>query len=98
MKKFKMIGFLFVIFAALSCDRPICDNKNPIFDKNDINSLEYKTELIHQMDKFGKRSLTYWFDSYMKEDERNTLLSTFSMIHYVPKAKFWLTIGIKLKK
>jgi hypothetical protein len=65
---------LVVILAAISCDQPICENKNPIFEKYDINSFEYKTELIKQIEKIGQKNLSYWFESYTKEGEKEYII------------------------
>jgi hypothetical protein len=59
-----------VILTMVACDRPNCENKNPIFDKYAINSEEYKTELMSQIEKYGQQNLTYWFDSYRVENEK----------------------------
>lgn len=65
---------LSAILATISCDRPNCENKNPIFDKYDVNSTEYKMELINQINSFGQENLNYWFDSYMKENEKEYIV------------------------
>ena len=57
-----------VIITTGACDRPNCENKNPIFDKYAINSEEYKAELLSQIEKYGQKNLTYWFDSYLVEN------------------------------
>ncbi len=57
-----------MILIVVSCNRPNCENKNLIFDKYDIDSEEYKTELLNQIEKYGQKNLTYWFDSYIKEN------------------------------
>ena len=47
----RFIFILFVILTVVSCESPICSNKNPVFDKYNINSFEYKTELLKQIEK-----------------------------------------------
>ena len=69
-----IIFILFVILTVVSCDRPICSNKNPVFDKYDINSFEYKTELLKQIEKIGQKNLSYWFESYIKENEKEYII------------------------
>ena len=69
-----IIFILFVILTVVSCDRPICSNKNPVFDKYNINSFEYKTELLKQIEKIGQKNLSYWFESYIKENEKEYII------------------------
>ena len=69
-----IIFILFVILTVVSCDRPICSNKNPVFYKYDINSFEYKTELLKQIEKIGQKNLSYWFESYIKENEKEYII------------------------
>jgi hypothetical protein len=59
---------LLMIIATVSCDRPNCENSNLIFDKYDIYSEEYKTELLSQIKINGQNNLTYWFDNYVEKD------------------------------
>ena len=70
----RFIFILFVILTVVSCDRPICSNKNPVFDKYDINSFEYKTELLKQIEKIGQKNLSYRFESYIKENEKEYII------------------------
>ena len=69
-----IIFILFVILTVVSCDRPICSNKNPVVDKYDINSFEYKTELLKQIEKIGQKNLSYLFESYIKENEKEYII------------------------
>ena len=69
-----IIFILFVILTVVSCDRPICSNKNPVFDKYNINSFEYKTELLKQIEKIGQKNLSYRFESYIKENEKEYII------------------------
>jgi hypothetical protein len=39
-----------------------------IIDNYSINSQEYKTELVNQVEKFGRADLSYWFNSYREEN------------------------------
>ncbi|MDY0282023.1 MAG: hypothetical protein RBR35_15840 [Salinivirgaceae bacterium] len=69
-----MTLILLVILTAVSCDRPNCHNKNPIFEKYEISSVDYKTELIQQIEKIGQQNLTFWFESYIKENEKEYII------------------------
>ena len=63
-----------MILTVVSCDLPIWSNKNLVFDKYDINSFEYKTELLKQIEKIGQKNLSYWFESYIKENEKEYII------------------------
>ncbi|WP_139316569.1 hypothetical protein [Algoriphagus marinus] len=61
----KTLGFflLFLIFGfTSSCDRPQCENTNPIFDQFAPDTRDYKEELARQMNAIGLDNLEYWFD------------------------------------
>ena len=66
---FALIIFGFLVLAT-SCDRPVCENANPIFDKNPPDSKAYKDELVKQLLKVDKAKLAYWFDNY--KDNQNS--------------------------
>jgi hypothetical protein len=63
-----IIMLLLMFLTAVSCDRPNCENVNPIFNQYDMNSEEYKTELLSQIEENGQNNLTYWFSSYAEEN------------------------------
>lgn len=52
-----------------SCDRPKCNNTNPIFDDYAPNTEIYKNELAQRLEKIDRKELTYWFQKY---DDKNT--------------------------
>ncbi|MCP3928685.1 MAG: hypothetical protein GY705_06245 [Bacteroidetes bacterium] len=63
-----------VLFQIYSCDRPECQNTNPVFENYKLESLEYKTELIKQIEKIGKENLSYWLDHYMEKNEQEYIV------------------------
>ena len=63
-----ILMLLLMILTAESCDRPNCENTNPIFNQYDMNSEEYTTELLSQIKEIGQDNLTYWFSSYEEEN------------------------------
>jgi hypothetical protein len=65
-KAFTVISLLIFIF---SCDRQVCKNTNPIFDKYSPSQKEYKDELIEELSKVEKSKLTYWMDTYQEENQ-----------------------------
>lgn len=68
------IMILFASLIIVSCNRPSCENKNPIFNKYDIHAVEYKTELINQIEKNGQENLTYWLNSYVEENGQEYII------------------------
>ena len=63
-----ILMLLLIILTAESCDRPNCENTNPIFNQYDMNSEEYTSELLSQIKEIGQDNLTYWFSSYEEEN------------------------------
>ena len=57
--------FCFLIFIV-SCDRPICKNTNPIFDKFSADRKEYKDELAKVLEKIDKTKLKYLMENYQE--------------------------------
>jgi hypothetical protein len=72
-KNVKCLAILLLVAGFFSCDRPVCKNKNPIFDDYQPISKEYKQELIHQLSIVDKSKLRYWFKEYA-EYENNVQL------------------------
>ncbi|HEY3371154.1 MAG TPA: hypothetical protein VGK10_09920 [Prolixibacteraceae bacterium] len=64
-----------VIFTALliACDRPVCKNTNPLFDKYPPDSREYKAELIKQLERIDQSKLSYWFNEYYESNGQEQL-------------------------
>jgi len=58
---------VFVAFSMLcmtSCDRPECNNENPIFENNEPSSSLYKDELVRKLNNIDQDKLTYWLQKY----------------------------------
>jgi hypothetical protein len=55
-----------VLFTA--CNRPECNNNNPIFSKFSPENKAYKDELIKQLKSQSKTDLTYWFEQYHNQN------------------------------
>jgi hypothetical protein len=72
-----IINFLLVLvtFATLfiGCDRPVCKNTNPLFDKYSPDSREYKAELVKQLGIVDKSKLSYWFNEYAESNGQEQL-------------------------
>ena len=75
----KTSTFILTIFGLLiivtGCDRPVCKNTNPIFDKQSPEAKEYKDELVKQLNQVDKSKLTYWIDEYQKDNNSEHLLA-----------------------
>jgi len=74
MKKITTLLFLAVILLLTqACDRPECTNQNPTFDQYDMESAEYKAELVSQLSKINNEDLRIWLKAYSKEDGQEYL-------------------------
>ena len=88
---------LVVILIAVSCDRPVCNNKNPIFDKYDISSFEYKAELVRAIEKIGQKNLSYWFEGYAEENEKEYIIINIQNDSLCAKGKILVTDWNKME-
>jgi len=72
--KIKFFLPLFCLAILLfSCDRPVCKNTNPVFDKYSPDSEEYKSELVKQLGIVDKTKLSYWFSEYVESAGKELL-------------------------
>jgi hypothetical protein len=72
MKKYwmKSLAVLVLSVFVISCGRQECTNENPVFNSFAPETKEYKTELVNQLQRMDKSTLTYWFDKYQKTGEQ----------------------------
>jgi len=70
MKIIERITVLILLIICISCDRPNCKNTNLVFDKYSPESSEYKLELSKQIQVIGFENLDYWFDKYLKRNNK----------------------------
>ena len=63
---------LFLPIFLIACDKPACENKNSVFDKNAIGSAVYNAELKKQMDT--RQDVDYWIEGYEAKDGRHYIL------------------------
>jgi hypothetical protein len=70
MKTLTTVFISIILFTYIACDRPNCKNTNPIFDKFSPESSEYKLELSKQIQSVGFENLDYWFDKYLKINDK----------------------------
>jgi hypothetical protein len=61
-----LCAILAISIITASCDRPACENTNPIFDKYSPGENEYKDELLNQLSQIEKSKLTYRVETYQK--------------------------------
>lgn len=66
MRKYPLILILF--FCLASCDTPECTNHNPVFEKHDPKSNEYKTELVKQLLGRNPKWIVYSINCYDEVD------------------------------
>lgn len=69
----KQLLFAGALMLMLACDRPKCNNSNPVFEVNPPNSKIYKDKLLEQMDAEGKSNLTYWLKGYVERNGKTYL-------------------------
>ena len=68
-----IVVFCVLAFGLISCDRPQCNNQNPIFDSNLPESKFYKDELVKQLESIDQTKLTYWLQKYDEKEGREYL-------------------------
>ena len=73
MKKIFITSLIFSILGIASCDRPDCNNENPIFEINPPESKVYKEELIRQLESIDRSQLTYRLQEYDEKDGKESL-------------------------
>ena len=66
---------LLLLFSVISCQRPACNNTNPVFSQFAPDSKEYKNELARQIRSVGVENLRYWYDGYRKEATREFIIA-----------------------
>jgi hypothetical protein len=64
----RYITVLALTILAISCDRPECTDHNPIFERNDPKSEEYKAELVRQLLHRKPKSIDYSINCYDEID------------------------------
>lgn len=74
MRKKRIPAFLAIFTVWLvSCDRPDCDNDNPIFENYQPDSREYKAELAEELNGLDQSNLKYWLQKYDEQSGIETL-------------------------
>jgi len=57
---------------ASSCDKPRCENSNPIYVNNTIDSKVYNDELVRELST--EDNLTFWLKDVISENGKDYLL------------------------
>lgn len=65
---FKSLIGLCGLTLILSCDKPVCENTNPVFDQYAPHSKEYKDELARQLKLVDNSKLSYWMGIYVEKN------------------------------
>lgn len=74
MKQIPIKSILFILLIAfVSCDRPKCNNENPLFENNKPESKVYKDELVKQLKDIDQTKLKYWLQKYEERDGKEFL-------------------------
>jgi len=68
-----LLAFIALAILFIGCDRPVCKNTNPLFDKFLPESQEYKAELAKQLEIVDKSKLSYWFNQYVESNGQEQL-------------------------
>lgn len=68
----KIILSVICLIVTISCSREHANN--PIFNKYEMHSFEYKSELIKQLERVGPSKLKYTFDSYFQENNQDYIV------------------------
>jgi hypothetical protein len=56
------------LLLLCACDRPECQNTNPVFDQHSIDSQAYLQELVKEIAKRDPDDLTYWMYNWEVRD------------------------------
>ena len=59
-----LLLFSICILATVACDRPECQNTNPIFDQHPPHSETYKKELVRELALIDHKQLSYWLKDF----------------------------------
>jgi len=62
-----------LLLGITSCDRPKCENSNPVFQSNAPDSKVYKEELVRQLKMVDEAQLTYWLKKYEDKNGEESL-------------------------
>lgn len=52
----------------MSCDRPVCESDNAIFNTHEPNTKIYKDELVKQLTLVDSDQLRFWLKSFNDDD------------------------------
>lgn len=64
-----MVGWSF-----WACDRPECQNTNPVFNSFSSDKQEYKKELVHQLSELPANSLRFWLKDFKLNSAKEILV------------------------
>jgi uncharacterized protein YxeA len=62
----KIVTVLVLAALAIACNKPECENKNPVLSQNYFDSEAYKRELARKIQTTDPGKVDYWFDMYVK--------------------------------
>lgn len=68
-----VFAFIFLLNFTIACDRPACENSNPVFEKFSPETKQYKDELVRQLNRIENIKLRYWLEKYEEKDGQEYL-------------------------
>lgn len=73
--KYKSVSLSIVLsfLLMMSCDRPVCESDNDIFNTYEPSTKIYKDELVAQLNTIDNSQLRYWLKSYNNDNGKETL-------------------------
>jgi hypothetical protein len=72
----KPLALLGIFFLMISCNQALCENTNPVFNKFQPNSNEYKKELAKQLKITDNSKLIYRFQRYENKNRNDYIYIT----------------------
>jgi hypothetical protein len=62
------------LLLLCACNRPECQNTNPVFEQNKIDSKAYLEELVKEIGKRDPKDLRYWMDVWEVRDHQKYMI------------------------
>ena len=70
----RLDSFIGLCAILLSCNQPLCENTNSIFDTYAPDTNEYKNELALKLQSTDNQELSYWFDRFESQNSKEYIL------------------------
>lgn len=73
LKLYHLLVFFCLFIFIVACDRPECNNSNPIFNRFSPDTQQYRVELVKQLELVDSAKLRYWLEQYQEKDGQEYL-------------------------